>query len=145
MLGHNSPKCVVPLNRSSHTYQAPWQTRVALNIEQCLSRVLDSNRLDWVSQFEAEHPGIEVEFGIKCTLNVLRPPKAVLLTLKQDIRYWYSLPAEGAYHHLCLVGWDNPVLISLKIITGQYRRTTKLIGERSTYKSRRSGCNRSAV
>ena len=81
---------------------------------QCLSRVLDSNRLDWVGQFEAEYPRVEVQFGIKRTLNVLCPPEAVLLTLKQDIRYWYSLPAENVYHHLCLAGWDNPVLISLK-------------------------------
>src|SRR5246127_2224287 len=69
------------------------------------------------SEFEplvSQKGRVEIEFTVERTLDVVGPPKPVLLTIEQQIQKWDAPPAERLNHLFGLLRRDNPVFGSLK-------------------------------
>src|SRR5262245_2006592 len=79
----------------------------------CL-QVLNRHRLDWVRQWETEDARVKVKLAVERSLDVLRPPEAMLLALEGNVGDGQPFPAQGFDHHLRLVRRDDLAFEPLK-------------------------------
>ena len=75
---------------------------------------------------------VKIELRVERTLYVLGPPKTVLLAVEQKIADWNVAFLQRCDHEFGLVRRDDAILRSLEENYRCQRRSTWLIGERST-------------